>query len=37
MEDTYGGGGEDEVSGRREDDVHEVAAAKRFIASVVES
>ena len=37
MEDTYGGGGEDEVRDRREDGVREVAAAKRFIAGVVES
>ena len=36
-EDTYGDGGEDEVRGRREDGVGEVAAAKRFVASVVES
>ena len=36
-EDTYGGGGEDEVCGRHEDDIDEVAAAKRFIAGVVES
>ena len=36
-EDTYGGGGEDEVRDRREDGVREVAAAKRFIAGVVES
>ena len=35
-EDTYGGGGEDDVRGRREDGVGEVAAAKRFVASVVE-
>ena len=35
-EDTYGDGGEDDVRGRREDDVGEVAAAKRFIAGVVE-
>ena len=28
MEDTYGDGGEDDVRGRREDDVGEVAAAK---------
>ena len=35
-EDTYGGGGEDDVRGRREDDVGEVAAAKRFVAGVVE-
>ena len=36
-EDTYGGGGEDEVRGWREDDVGEVATAKRFVAGVVES
>ena len=36
-EDTYGGGGEDDVRGRLEDGVGEVAAAKRFIAGVVES
>ena len=36
-EDTYGDGGEDEVRGRREDDVEEVVAAKRFIVGVVES
>ena len=35
--DTYGGGGGDEVRGRREDDVGEVAAAKRFVARIVES
>ena len=35
--DTYGGGGEDDVRGRREDGVGEVAAAKRFVAGVVES
>ena len=35
-EDTYGDGGEDDVRGRRKDDVGEVAAVKRFIASVVE-
>ena len=35
--DTYGGGGEDDVRGRREDGVGEVAEAKRFVASVVES
>ena len=35
-EDTYGDGGEDEVRGRREDSVGEVAAAKRFVAGVVE-
>ena len=35
--DTYGDGGEDDVRGRREDSVGEVAAAKRFVASVVES
>ena len=33
-EDTYGGGGEDEVRGRREDGVEEVAAAKRFVSGV---
>ena len=36
-EDTYGDGGEDDVCGRREDGVGEVAAAKRFVADVVES
>ena len=35
-EDTYGDSGEDDVLGRREDDVGEVAAAKRFVAGVVE-
>ena len=35
-EDTYGGGGEDDVRGRREDGVGEVAAAKRFVTGVVE-
>ena len=35
-EDTYGDGGEDDVRGRREDGVGEVAAAKCFIAGVVE-
>ena len=35
-EDTYGDGGEDDVRDRREDGVREVAAAKRFVASVVE-
>ena len=34
--DTYGDGGGDDVRGRREDGVGEVAAAKRFIAGVVE-
>ena len=34
--DTYGDGGEDDVRGRREDDVGEVAASKRFVAGVVE-
>ena len=33
-EDTYGGGGEDDVRGRREDVVEEVAKAKRFVSSV---
>ena len=37
MEDTYGGGGEDEDRGRREDGVGEVAAAKLFVTDVVES
>ena len=36
-EDTYGNGGEDDVRGRREDGVREVAAVKRFVAGVVES
>ena len=36
-EDTYGDDGEDDVRGRREDDVGVVAAAKRFVAGVVES
>ena len=36
MEGTYGNGGEDDVRGRREDGVGEVAAAKRFVAGVVE-
>ena len=35
-EDTYSGGGEDDVRGQREDGVGEVAAAKRFVADVVE-
>ena len=35
-EDTYGDSGEDDVRGRREDGVREVAAAKRFVADVVE-
>ena len=35
-EETYGDGGEDDVRGRREDNVGEVAAAKRFVAGVVE-
>ena len=35
-EDTYSGGKEDEVRGRHEDDVGEVAAAKRFVTGVVE-
>ena len=34
--DTYGDGGEDDVRGRREDGVREVAAAKRFVVGVVE-
>ena len=36
MEDTYGDDGEDDVRGRREDGVGEVATAKRFVAGVVE-
>ena len=36
MEETYGDGGEDDVRGRREDGVGEVAAAKRFVSGVVE-
>ena len=32
-EDTYGNGGEDDVRGRREDGVGEVAAAKHFVES----
>ena len=35
-EDTYGDGGEDDVRGRCEDGVREVAAAKRFVAGIVE-
>ena len=35
-EDTYGDGGEDDVHGWRDDGVGEVAAAKRFVAGVVE-
>ena len=35
-EDTYGGGREDDVRGRREDSVGEVAVAKHFVAGVVE-
>ena len=35
-EDTYGDGGEDDVRGRREDGVREVAAVKRFVAGVIE-
>ena len=33
-EDTYGDGEEDDVRGRREDGVKEVAASKRFVSSV---
>ena len=33
-EDTYNGGGEDEVRGRCEDGVEEVAADKRFVSGV---
>ena len=35
-EDTYGDGREDDVRGRRGDGVGEVAAAKRFVADIVE-
>ena len=35
-EETYGNSGEDDVRGRHEDGVREVAAAKRFVASIVE-
>ena len=35
-EDTYGDGGEDDVRGRRDDGVGEVATAKRFVAGIVE-
>ena len=35
-EDTYGDDGEDNVLGRHEDGVGEVAAAKRFVVGVVE-
>ena len=35
-EDTYGDGGEDDVCGRCEDGAGEVAAAKCFVAGVVE-
>ena len=36
-EDTYGNDGEDDVRGQREDGIVEVAAAKCFVAGVVES
>ena len=36
-EDTYGDGREDDIHDRREDGIREVAAAKRFVAGVVES
>ena len=36
-EDTYGDGGENNVRGRHEDGVGEVAAVKRFVAGIVES
>ena len=36
-QDTYDDDGEDDVRGRREDSVGEVAAAKRFVVGVVES
>ena len=35
-EDTYGDSGEDDVRDRRDDDVGDVAAAKRFVAGIVE-
>jgi len=35
-EGTYGDGGEDDVRGRREDGVGEVAAVKHFVVGVVE-
>ena len=35
-EDTYGDGREDDVRGRHEDGVGEVAAAKRFVAGIIE-
>ena len=36
-EDTNGGDREDEVRGRREDGVEEVATAKHFVVGIVES
>ena len=36
-EDSYSDGGGDDVRSRREDGVDEVAAAKRFVAGVIES
>ena len=36
-EDTCGDGGEDNVRGRREDGISEVAAAKSFVVGVVDS
>ena len=35
-EDTYDGGREDDVRGRHEDGVGEVAAAKSFVTGIVE-
>ena len=35
-EDTYGDSGEDDVRGRREDSIGEVAVANCFVAGVVE-
>ena len=35
-EDTYGDGREDDIHDRREDGIREVAAAKRFVAGIVE-
>ena len=36
-EGTYSGDGEDDAHGRCEDGVTEVAAAKRFVAGIVEN
>ena len=37
MEDTYSDGGEDEVHDRCEDNIEDVAAAKRFVIGGVKS